>query len=92
MRLKRCSLKGIALVCVISNNTLYIGYVLVKCSIGIHLVNDIHITIPAVKVCLVVDEHIKVVTVLAELSTNVAVGIIHLLLPSLAVLIHTRAI
>ena len=50
---------------------------LIKRAVRIHLVNDKHITVPVIKVCSVIDKHIQMVTILAELSTDIAIGIVH---------------
>ena len=58
-------------------------------SLGIHLVNDIHFAVPVVKVGSIVDEHVQMVTVLAVASKDVAISVVHLLLPLLAVNLAT---
>ena len=58
---------------------------LIKRAIRIYLVNDKHITIPIIKVCFVIDKHIQMVTILAKLSTDIAIGIVHGYFPLLAI-------
>ena len=53
---------------------------LVKAAVLVHLVHDKHITLRGV----IGEEHVDVVTIHALRAANVAVGVMHLLLPLLA--------
>ena len=64
---------------------------LVKRSVLILLVYDINTSIEGVKVCIIIDEEVHLVTILASLFLNVAIGILHLNTPRLAIGINTTA-
>ena len=53
--------------------------------ISIHLVDNIHSAIPSVQIGIVIDKEVEMVTVLAFLAQNIAIGVMHLLLPLRAI-------
>ena len=58
-------------------------------SLWVHLVNNINVTIKSIKVSSIIDEHINMVTIHANLAQDVAIGIVHGHAPRLALLVLT---
>ena len=58
-------------------------------SLWVHLVNNINVTIKRIKVSSIIDEHVDMVTIHANLAQDVAIGVVHGHAPRLALLVLT---